>query len=91
MTSTEKDRPACTCNPARIDGYLIHRQDCARSGTKRPPPDERCPNDGQTLAWHRHAELGPDGRPRTNAAFIGCDWPDTCPLPPGEGRTEESA
>lgn len=22
--------PVCTCSPARIDGYVIHRQDCAR-------------------------------------------------------------
>lgn len=39
-----------------------------------PEKVEVCPNDGQTLAWHMHAELGPDGRPRTNAQFIGCDW-----------------
>jgi hypothetical protein len=30
--SAEKERPACTCSPARIDGYLIHRQACARAG-----------------------------------------------------------
>lgn len=38
---------------------------------------ERCPNDGQTAEWHQHTETGPDGNPRTNAAFIGCDWSDT--------------
>lgn len=35
--SAENDRPDCTCSPARIDGYLIHRQDCARSGWRTPP------------------------------------------------------
>lgn len=39
--------------------------------------DARCPNDGQTLAWHLQAETGPRGEPRTNAEFIGCDWPAT--------------
>ena len=36
--------------------------------------DVRCPIDGQTLAWHQHTEVGPDGNLRTNAEFSGCDW-----------------
>lgn len=36
---------------------------------------ERCPYDGQTLAWHLYSEPGTNGAPRTNAAFIGCQWP----------------
>lgn len=39
--------------------------------------DARCPYDGQTLAWHQHTEIGPDGKPRTNAEFSGCNWPPT--------------
>lgn len=54
---------------------------------------ERCPYDGQTVAWHLHEELDPRGNPRTNAAFIRCQWPAeldglTTPIPPAEGDTD---
>lgn len=70
--NAESGAARCTCSPARIDGYLIHRQDCARSVAKR---EERCPHDGQTLAWHQHAEVGHNGQSRSNGEFIGCTWP----------------
>lgn len=37
---------------------------------------ERCPYDGQTMAWHLHSDQ-PEGR--TNGEFIGCDWVEKIP------------
>lgn len=66
-----------TCAPA---------QRRMRAPIEFTPIEEACPHDGQSLAWHLASELGPDGQPRTNAAFIGCEWPAADrPNPPAKG------